>query len=287
MVRKACLASTVSLRALNTPSKTGQYYAKMPALAGFFLCARIALEKLISAQMAQVEKTVKILALETATEACSIALKIDNEVIIDHRIAPRQHTELVLPMIQEILDKAGLKAQNLDAIAFGRGPGAFTGVRIACGIAQGLALGADVPLLSVSTLQTLAQGAYRKRGAEKIITAIDARMSEVYYAAFAVDDQHLAQEVLAERVCAPADIELPIGHDWCAVGTGFASYSEALQGKLASSLAMTVADALPNAADILPLAESLLAQGKITTLENAVPMYLRDNIAKKSTKSLF
>ncbi|ODN42315.1 tRNA (adenosine(37)-N6)-threonylcarbamoyltransferase complex dimerization subunit type 1 TsaB [Piscirickettsia litoralis] len=230
----------------------------------------------------------KILALETATEACSIALQVGDEVIVDHRIAPRQHTELLLPMIKELLSKASLQAQDLDGIAFGRGPGAFTGVRIACGIAQGLALGAGVPLLSVSTLQTLAQGAYRQHGAEKIITAIDARMNEVYYAAFEITEKRLAQALIFERVCAPENIESPESNgSWCGVGTGFASYAQALNCELGQYLTKVIDDALPNAIDILPMARDLLAQGKVTALEDAVPVYLRDNIAKKSTKRVF
>ncbi|OAJ35723.1 tRNA (adenosine(37)-N6)-threonylcarbamoyltransferase complex dimerization subunit type 1 TsaB [Piscirickettsia salmonis] len=231
----------------------------------------------------------KILALETATEACSVALQIDNEVIVDHRIAPRQHTELVLPMIKAILAQVGIEAKELDAIAFGRGPGAFTGVRIACGLAQGLALGAEVPLISVSTLQILAQGVYRQYGSRKVITAIDARMGEVYYAGFEIDQKQCAQELIIERVCVPGHVELPIGEtrQWYGAGTGFASYSQVLNERLGHILISVVNDALPNAIDILPIASSLWVQGKTTALEEALPVYLRDNIAKKSTKCLF
>ncbi|WP_230396773.1 tRNA (adenosine(37)-N6)-threonylcarbamoyltransferase complex dimerization subunit type 1 TsaB [Piscirickettsia salmonis] len=234
-------------------------------------------------------RIMKILALETATEACSVALQIDNEVIVDHRIAPRQHTELVLSMIKEILAQAGIQAKDLDAIAFGRGPGAFTGVRIACGLAQGLALGAGVPLISVSTLQILAQGAYRQYGARKVITAIDARMGEVYYAGFEIDEKQCVQESIIERVCIPDNIELPIDQakQWHGVGTGFASYSKVLNERLDNYLIKMVDDALPNARDILPIALNLWVQGETIALEDALPVYLRDNIAKKSTKCLF
>lgn len=123
----------------------------------------------------------RILAIDTATEACSVALYNQGETLAHFELCAREHTQRILPLVQQILAEAGLSLKQLDALAFGRGPGSFTGVRIGIGIAQGLSLGAELPLLPVSTLQTMAQGAYRQTGADRVLAAIDARMGEVYW----------------------------------------------------------------------------------------------------------
>ncbi len=126
----------------------------------------------------------RILAIDTATEACSVALWNNGEVQALFELCPREHTQRILPMVQQILASSGLSLQQLDALAFGRGPGSFTGVRIGIGIGQGLALGANLPMIGVSTLQTMAQGAFRLTGATRVLAAIDARMGEVYWGEF-------------------------------------------------------------------------------------------------------
>ena len=126
----------------------------------------------------------KILALDTATENCSVALLVNDRVYVRREVAPRDHTKKILPMVDEVLKEAGLSLNELDALAFGRGPGSFTGVRIGIGIAQGLAFGAELPMIGISTLQAMAQGSYRNMRATHVACAIDARMSEVYWGRF-------------------------------------------------------------------------------------------------------
>ncbi len=145
----------------------------------------------------------KLLALETATEACSAAVWVDGAVLERYEIAPRRHAVLILPMVEAVLAEAGLTMNQLDAIAVGRGPGAFTGVRIAIGIAQGLAFAGDLPVVPVSTLAALALGAAREMGQTRIATALDARMGEIYWGTWAVSDDGVAL-LGEERVCAPA-----------------------------------------------------------------------------------
>ncbi|MGB5065729.1 MAG: tRNA (adenosine(37)-N6)-threonylcarbamoyltransferase complex dimerization subunit type 1 TsaB, partial [Candidatus Competibacter sp.] len=145
----------------------------------------------------------KLLALDTATDACSAAVWVDGVVHERYELAPRRHAALILPMIEAVLAEAGLRPAQLDAVAFGRGPGAFTGVRIAVGIAQGIAFAADLPVVPVSTLAALALGVGRETGHARLAVALDARMSEVYWGTYVVtaDDAELLGE---ERVCAPA-----------------------------------------------------------------------------------
>lgn len=131
----------------------------------------------------------RILAIDTATEACSAALWNDGTLSAHFEICPREHTQRILPLVQDVLNESGTLLTELDALAFGRGPGSFTGVRIGIGIAQGLALGAELPMIGVSTLATMAQGAWRKTGATRVLAAIDARMGEVYWAEYQRDEQ--------------------------------------------------------------------------------------------------
>ncbi|MGL5610034.1 MAG: tRNA (adenosine(37)-N6)-threonylcarbamoyltransferase complex dimerization subunit type 1 TsaB, partial [Aeromonas veronii] len=143
----------------------------------------------------------KILAVDTATEACSAALLVGDKLFSRWEEAPRDHTRKILPMVQAVLEDAGISLSDLDAIAFGRGPGSFTGVRIGISVAQGLAFGAGVPLIGISTLAAMAQGAYRLDGAEQVLTAIDARMNEVYFGRYELIDgrmQLVGDEVVSD-----------------------------------------------------------------------------------------
>ncbi|MFA0412558.1 tRNA (adenosine(37)-N6)-threonylcarbamoyltransferase complex dimerization subunit type 1 TsaB [Vibrio renipiscarius] len=224
----------------------------------------------------------KILALDTATENCSVALLINDKVYFRSEVAPRDHTKLILPMVDEVLKEAGICLTDLDALAFGRGPGSFTGVRIGIGIAQGLAFGAELPMLAISTLEAMAQGAYRLNGATQVASAIDARMSEVYWGRYrrqengswiAVDQECvIAPSVLAEQIQADES-------EWAMVGTGWAAYQDAME-----TLPLTRVDGgvlYPDAQDIVHIAQFAFANGEAVAVEDSTPVYLRDNVAWK------
>ncbi|WP_045463745.1 tRNA (adenosine(37)-N6)-threonylcarbamoyltransferase complex dimerization subunit type 1 TsaB [Vibrio hyugaensis] len=224
----------------------------------------------------------KILAIDTATENCSVALLVNDQVISRSEVAPRDHTKKVLPMVDEVLKEAGLTLQDLDALAFGRGPGSFTGVRIGIGIAQGLAFGADLPMIGVSTLAAMAQASYRLHGATDVAVAIDARMSEVYWARYTRQENGEWAGVDAECVIPPARLAEEAQADdktWTKAGTGWEAYQEEL-GKLPFNI--TSGDVLyPDSQDIVILAEQELKKGNTVPVEESSPVYLRDNVTWK------
>ena len=216
----------------------------------------------------------KLLAFETATEACSVALWLDGEVRERFDIAPRRHAELALPWADALLADAGIARAQLDAIAVGRGPGAFTGVRLAIALGQGIALALDRPLVPVSTLETLAFDA----SGERVLAAIDARMGEVYLGAF-VREGGMLRAVMRETVVPPAQAEVPDGTGWMAVGTGFAAVDATLQARLEGRLANVDAAALPHASAVARLGAAAFARGEGLAPERVEPAYLRDNVA--------
>lgn len=222
----------------------------------------------------------KLLAIETATEACSAALWVDGELTARYRVAPREHTRLILPMMDVLLTEAGLRLTDLDALAFGRGPGAFTGVRIAASVIQGAAFGADLPVVPVSTLAALAQHGI-DAGAERVLAALDARMGEVYWGAFRADAQGLAEAAGAERVLAPGAVPIPEGGDWRAVGAGWSAYRDLLLARLGHCASAVSADVYPAASEVARLAVRDFAAGLTVPAEQALPVYLRDKVAEK------
>lgn len=218
----------------------------------------------------------KLLAFELSTEACSVAVHVDGQVRERFEIAPRRHAELALPWAEELLAEAGIARSQLDAIALGRGPGAFTGVRLAIALAQGVALALDRPLIPVSTLQALAMRAPAEAG--QVLAAIDARMGEVYVARYQrVDGLPWLQD--AERVCPPQAVVLPEGIRCAGVGTGFGAAEGAIVAQLGDALTSADATALPRASDVLALALPMLARGEAIAPERVEPAYLRDNVA--------
>ena len=216
----------------------------------------------------------KLLAIETATEACSVALLIDGEVRERFEIAPRRHTDLVLPWADELLAEAGLARTQLDAIAVGRGPGAFTGVRLAVALAQGMALALDRPVLPVSTLAALAWPA---RGASSVLAAIDARMGEVYLGWFRAEGEGL-HAIGPEWMAAPAQVDVDAAA-LIGVGTGFAAAEGALAEALLSKLVACDPTALPHAADLARIAALDFAAGRAIAPDALEPAYLRDKVA--------
>lgn len=225
----------------------------------------------------------RILAIDTATEACSAALWNNGEICAHFELCPREHTQRILPVVQDILTQSAITLTALDALAFGRGPGSFTGVRIGIGIAQGLALGAGLPMIGVSTLATMAQGAFRKSGATHVLAAIDARMGEVYWAEYVRDEQGVWQGEESEAVLKPEAVKerlMNLSGEWVTVGTGWPAWPELAAG----AGHLTLADGevlLPEAEDMLPIAAYLLEQGKTVAVENAEPKYLRNEVAWK------
>ncbi|WP_293266348.1 tRNA (adenosine(37)-N6)-threonylcarbamoyltransferase complex dimerization subunit type 1 TsaB [Neptunomonas sp.] len=230
----------------------------------------------------------KILALDTSTDACSVALYVAGDIREDFRIIPRQHTKQLLPMIQAMLDDAGLKVTDLDAIAFGRGPGSFAGIRIATGVAQGLAFSAELNLLPISTLAAIALAHHLKTGDQHVIAALDARMDEVYWAAYKFENG-LPILLESERVDAPANICLPDASEWAGVGSGW-RYLQKMSDQVKQFIT-TVEGGLqeevdenttyPTASSIVRLAIKDYQEGKSVSPELALPVYLRDNVAWK------
>jgi tRNA threonylcarbamoyladenosine biosynthesis protein TsaB len=215
----------------------------------------------------------KLLAFETATEACSVALWSDGAVRERFEVAPRRHAELALPWAEQLLAEAGVARAQLDAVAVGRGPGAFTGVRLAIALAQGIALALDRPVVPVSTLAALAMDAT----GERVLAAIDARMGEVYLGAFArAGDGVVALD--EESVAAPDTVVVPDGA-WHGVGTGFTAAGGALAARLGARLLAVDAAALPHAAAVARLAAAALARGEAVAPERLEPAYLRHNVA--------
>ena len=222
----------------------------------------------------------KILAIETATEACSAALRCGDALIERSEIAPRRHAELILPMIESLLAEAGIARAQLDGIAVGRGPGAFTGVRLAIAVAQGLALALDIPVVPVSSLAALAQDA--PYGGAAILAVIDAHMGEIYAGAFRRGADGLV-EALGEESVGKAD-ELILPHHaresgTCVVGTGWKSYRDALAPRLSAPPVFADGARYPQARAIARLAVPLFAAGRGVAPEQALPVYLRDKVA--------
>lgn len=218
-----------------------------------------------------------LLAFETATEACSVALLHGDALIERFEIAPRRHAELALPMAESLLAEAGISRRQLDGIAFGRGPGAFTGVRLAVALAQGLGLALDRPLYPVSTLAALAEPAAEDDGA--VLALIDARMGEVYAAGFDARVGEL-QPTLAECVLAPEALTLPQRDRWRVRGSGWASFAERLRPAFGESTIEAEGEALPHAASVARLAARMHARGLGLAPEDAQPTYLRDKVAQ-------
>jgi|LNFM01.1.fsa_nt_gb tRNA threonylcarbamoyladenosine biosynthesis protein TsaB len=215
----------------------------------------------------------KLLALDTATDACSVALYCDGAVIQRHELAPQRHTLLLLPMVRALCAEAGIAPGALEAIAVGIGPGAFTGVRVATAVAQGLAHAHDLPVLPVSTLAALAQGGFRLTGARQWLATLDARRQEIYWAHYTIDAQALAVATTAEQVSPPARVALPAGDDWRMAGTGWPAYQPQMSGLWPDLGAPPLL--LPEAQDVAVLGVALLAAGGALRAEQLAPTYLR------------
>ncbi len=227
-----------------------------------------------------------ILAIDTSSEACSVALGSGDDTLYRHTDEPRKHAERVLPMVQALLAEMELPLTALDGIAFGRGPGAFTGLRIAAGMVQGLALGADLPVIPVSSLAVLAHGAWREYGFTRTHAAFDARMGEVYWGSYQVSGAGEAQLVGRECVCKPDQVATAAGiaaePGWNGAGSGWC-YQKLLEINT-SPLQQCEPSLLPHGLDLLALGQSEFAAGNLIAADQVTPVYLRNDVAAKAGK---
>ena len=218
-----------------------------------------------------------LLALDTSTEFLSLALTKDDRIFTHYQAAGSAASQLVLPQIQVLLDAANMQLKDLDGIAFGAGPGAFTGVRIASGVAQGLGYGANLPVVGINTLTAAAEAS----GQQKVIVCLDARMGEIYHAAL-IKENGIWIEISATKVCKPQAAPLIEGNDWLGVGSGWAAYSEVLTQIYANNLSRLsnfIAEITPTAEAILRLALPTFESGQAKPAAEAMPIYIRNRVA--------
>ena len=221
----------------------------------------------------------RVLALDTSTEYLSLALFLDGEVLARETHAGQRHSELALPLLQVLLADAGVRLNSLDGLAFGRGPGSFTGIRIACGIAQGLALGADLPVVGVSTLLALAAQSEHPR----IIACLDARMSEVYLAAYQREGDDWS-EIHAPGLYKTQALPPLENRDWFGMGSGFKVAEGAVRQHYAQQVEQVYEDSYPQAREIALLGAQHLMRGHGVPAWEAVPLYIRDKVALKTSE---
>lgn len=216
----------------------------------------------------------KLLVLDTSTEWCSAALWLDGSLHARRELAGQRHSSLLLPMIDTLLNESGVTLRALDGIAYGAGPGSFTGLRIACAVTQGLALGADLPVVGVSTLESLAA----QTDAARVLTLLDARMAEVYWAAYERDGDDW-RTLIEPRLALPDSVFVPDGEGWVGAGNGFAVLEASLRPGIVAGLAHLDETLMPDAAAMAPLAVRAFARGEGGDAALATPVYLRDKVA--------
>ena len=224
----------------------------------------------------------QILAIDTSTEYLSLALWLDGRVLVRDIHAGQSHSQQILPTLRELLNEVKLDLEALDGIAFGAGPGSFTGLRIACGVTQGLAFGAGLPVVEVSTLQALAQ----QSGANKVIACLDARMGEIYYAAYEKKDDAWL-EVIAPALFKPEQAPALQGNDWVGVGTGWLAYPEVLNQVYQDHLLELPKldhSSHPTATAIAEIALPVFKSGQAKAAHEVAPIYIRNKVALKMSE---
>jgi tRNA threonylcarbamoyladenosine biosynthesis protein TsaB len=219
----------------------------------------------------------KLLALDTSTEACSVAVLVDGEIQERFELVQQRHSERILPLIDALLADAGLALPQLDALAFGRGPGSFTALRIGAGVVQGLAFGADLPVIPVSSLAALAQG----HEASRVIAALDARMEQVYYGAYERDGHGLVRLVGVEAVAHPESVDVSAVGGWEGVGSGWDRHHARLRAALGDRLHAWYPQQYPRARAVALLGARSFERGERVPASEAVPVYVRDEVAHK------
>ena len=221
-----------------------------------------------------------ILALDTSTESCSVALLFEGQLFEQSIMTQREHSQRILGLMNALFNDAGTEIAAIDAVAFGRGPGSFTGVRVAVSVAQGIAFARDLPVIPVSTLAAVAQAAIESTDCQQIAAAMDARMGEIYTGSF-VNQHGLAVPCSEEQVSAPAVFRPERPGAWTGVGSGWTVYQNELQQNFADQLTGILPDLLPQATMIAKLADVEAQQGRLFPAAQALPVYLRNNVAQK------
>jgi tRNA threonylcarbamoyladenosine biosynthesis protein TsaB len=216
----------------------------------------------------------KLLVLDTSTEYCSAALWLDGRIHARRVLAGQRHSSLLLPMVDELLRESAITLRQLDGIGYGAGPGSFTGLRIACAVTQGLAFGADLPVVGVSTLESIAE----QTGADRVLTVLDARMAEVYWAAYQRDGAGW-RIVTDAQLALPESVAVPDEGDWVGAGNGFVALGGVLRPRLAARLLRIDDTIMPDAAAMAPLAARAFERGGGKDAALAAPIYLRDKVA--------
>ena len=228
-----------------------------------------------------------ILAIDTATHACSAALQIGTKIIAieNLELSAKKNSELILEMVQQLLNKANLSLKDLDAIAFGKGPGSFTGIRLAASIAQGLCFGANLPASGISTLQAIAQRAHREFKINNALVAYDAHMQELYWAAYITDTNGIMQPLIPDMLCKPDNLFLPGSLDnyqWHGIGNAWEVYQLKKQCSEKKVNLLTIKpDSYSSAHDIAMLAALQYQQGAMVKAAEITPIYLQNNLYEK------
>lgn len=217
-----------------------------------------------------------IIAIDTSSEYCSVALWQNRAIQQKCILAERAHAQIILPMLDELLNENKMRLDDIEYLAFGAGPGSFTGVRIASALLQGLGLGLNLPIVPISTLAAIAQQAYREFGAKQCMSALDARMGEIYLGYYQYHDAGVMQLVQAEQVINPAQIIFPEAGQWFGVGPGFEAYDEIISQQATKFLVGMHKGCYPQAKYIAELAASSLKDNKYVSVDNLEPIYLRD-----------
>lgn len=224
-----------------------------------------------------------ILALDTCTESCSAALLFQGQLFEQSVMTQRGHSDLILGMMDTLFEQANASLADVNVLAFGRGPGSFTGVRVGVGVAQGIAYARELPVVAVSTLAAVAQDVAATTNTPYIAVAIDARMGEIYCASFRVVGG-VVELLDQERVCPPEDFHPFSDEHWFGVGTGWSEYKAQLMANFSGQLADMSAEHYPQSVNIIKLAQIEITANRTVTADQALPVYLRNNVAKKKAE---
>lgn len=220
-------------------------------------------------------QAIKLLAIDTALDNCSVSLTLGDKIFNEAVFAPKQHAQLILPMIENVLSSNNTNIKELDLLAFGAGPAGFTGTRIAAGIVQGLALGANLPVSPISTLQAMAQGAYREFAAKNVLVCLDARMQEIYWGVYQLGIDNIMQPVIKDQLSMPQDLPQLKKQTYLGIGNGWSVYKTVLEKTLNLYPYEVLANYSSDAQDIAYIAKKLFSAGIFFPAENATPSYLR------------